>query len=209
MRMMLREATLFGGEDDGAGHPGFVKCESRITGNNQITTVSTSGEWEWRWTFYRASARLDIVKAPEDRKYWFLYEGPVGGQYRPRTTFWATDLSEPSYIIHDHFEGDIHRAMYRYMFFGQKETPFVFWMLHTEPDTEPDHISYLGNEKIGARDSPNGMVVAGFGRAENATPRLSGLNSFLIGFTRHNVNTPRATMRTRKKIERIFEARGK
>jgi hypothetical protein len=200
---------VFGGDDDGAGHPGFTKCESRITRRNQITTVSISGEWEWRWTFYRTSARLDVIRTPEDRNYWFLYEGPASGKYLPRTTFWATDLSEPSYVIHDHYRGDVHRGAFRYMFFGEKASPYVFWMLQATPDTEPDHISYLGNEEIGARDSPDGMVVAGFGRAENATPMLSGPNSFLIGLTRHNAIDPLATIRTRKKIERIFEVRGK
>ena len=200
---------VFGGEDDGAGHPGFLKCESRVTRRNQITTVSYSGEWEWRWTFYRTSARLDVIRAPEGRNYWFLYEGPAGGKYRPRTTFWATDLTEPSYVIHDHYRGDVHRAMHRYMFFGEQRNPYVFWMLQTKPDTQPDHISYLGNEEIGARDSPDGMIVAGFGRGENATPLLSGPNSFLIGLTRHNAADPLATLRTRKKIERIVEVRGK
>lgn len=200
---------VFGGDDDGAGHPGFMQCESRVTRRNQITTVSYSGDWEWRWTFYRTSARLDVIRAPKDRKYWFLYEGPAGGDYRPRSTFWATDLGEPSYVIHDHYKGDIHRGRYRYMFFGENSNPYAFWMLQTQPDTEPDHISYLGSEEIGARDSPDGMVVAGFGRAENATPMLSGQNSFLIGFTRHNVDDLLATLRTRKRIERIFEVRGK
>jgi len=95
------------------------------------------------------------------------------------------------------------------MFFGEKASPYVFWMLQATPDTEPDHISQLGNEEVGARDSPDGMIVAGFGRAENATPMLSGPNSFLIGLTRHPAADPLATMRTRKKIERIFSVRGK
>ena len=173
---------VFGGKEDGAGHPGFRHCESRVVGRNKIQTVSLSGDWAWTWTFFKDAARLDVIKAPADRKYWFLYEGPAGGTYRPRTTFWATDLTPPSTVIHDHYAGDVYRANHRYLYFGEKESPYVFFMAQTTADTHPDHVSYLGNEEIGAADSPDGMVVAGFGRAEGATPLLSGTNSFLIGF---------------------------
>lgn len=198
---------VFGGEEDGAGHPGFAKCESRVTRRNQITTVSASGRWEWRWTFYRDAARLDVVRTPDDRKYWFLYEGPAGGQYRPRSTFWATDLHEPSYVIHDHFRGDVYRAPHRYFFFGENNASHVFFMLQLTPDVHADHVSYLGAEEIGAADSNDGMVVAGFGRAEGATPLLSGPNSFLIGFVPHLAQDPLATGRTRRRIEKIARSR--
>ena len=173
---------VFGGEDDGAGHPGFAKCESRIVGRNRIQTVSLSGEWTWVWTFYKNSAKLEVVIAPEDRKYWFLYEGPVGGSYSPRSSFWTTDLNAPSETIPDHYQGKSSRGLYRYLYFGENNNPYVFFMAQATPDTRPDHFSYLGNEEIGAADSPDGMVVAGFGRAAGATPLLSGPNTFLIGF---------------------------
>lgn len=191
---------VFGGDDDGAGHPGFAKCESRITRRNQITTVSLSGEWEWRWTFYRNYAKLQVVSTPDDRPYWFLYEGPAGGRYQPRATWWATDLSEPSYDIPDHYHDRTHRGQYRYMVFGTKYNDYAFWMLQQTADTQPDHISYLGNEEIGAADSPDGMVVAGFGRAAGATPLLTGPNTFLIGLTTHLRGDPLAMGRTRGKI---------
>lgn len=200
---------VFGGDDDGAGHPGAKKCESRITRRNQVTTVSLSGEWEWRWTFYRTSARLDVIRTPADARYWFLYEGPAGGKYRPRSTFWATDLTDPSYEIQDHFAQNIHRGQHRYMFLGEDNSAYAFFMLQATPDTQPDHLSHLGNEEIGARDSPDGMVVAGFGRAEGATPLLTGANTFLIGLTRYTAADPLSVFRTRKRIEKIARARGK
>ena len=197
---------VFGGDDDGAGHPGFVKCESRITRRNQITTVSLSGEWEWRWTFYRNYAKLEVVSTP-DRPYWFLYEGPAGGTYRPRTTWWATDLSEPSYVIHDHYRGEDKEGQFRYMVFGQDGINHAFWMLQRDRDVVPDHLSYLGSEEIGARDSPDGMVVAGFGRGAKATPLLTGPQVFLIGLTTHLSGDPLAMGRTRRKIAKYAKRR--
>ncbi|MFK8164273.1 MAG: hypothetical protein AB8H12_17640 [Lewinella sp.] len=200
---------VYGGEDDGAGHPGHQKCESRVVGRNSIHTVSLSGKWTWTWTFYANTAKLEVKKAPANQPYWFLYEGPAGGAYRPQSTFWATDLTNPSYVIQDHFAGNVHRAQHRYMFFGEDRSPYVFFMMQTTPDTKQDHISYLGNEKIGARDSPDGMIVAGFGRAENATPLLFGANTFLIGLTRYNVKDPLSVGRTRRRLEKLARKRGR
>ncbi|MEO0733921.1 MAG: hypothetical protein AAFZ52_13875 [Bacteroidota bacterium] len=198
---------VFRGDDDGAGHPGHKKCESRVVAENKIHTVSLSGDWAWTWTFYKDCARLDVEKAPDDRPYWFLYEGPVGGSYQPRTTFWATDLDAPSYVINDHYQGKVQRGQFRYMFFGENQRPHIFFMLQLTPDTRGDHISYLGNKEIGAANSPDGMVVAGFGRAEGAKPLLTGTNSFLIGFQRYTANEKMRLGRARRKIERLGRTR--
>ncbi len=198
---------VFGGDDDGAGHPGYKKCESRVTGRNKIHTVSTSGDWAWTWTFYANYARLDVVLAPEGVNYWFLYEGPAGGKYLPRSTFWATDLTGPSYDIHDHFQGDVQRGQHRYLYFGEDHNPYVFFMAQKTPDTLGDHISYLGNEEIGARDSPDGMVVAGFGRAEGATPLLSGPNTFLIGLAPYRMEDPLSEGRFRRRMGKLLRRR--
>lgn len=197
---------VFGGDDDGAGHPGFTQCESRVVGRNKIHTVSLSGEWAWTWTFFKDAARLDIIIAPADRNYWFLYEGPIGGSYNPRSSFWATDLQEPQTMIPDHYQEESSRGQHRYFYFGEKNNPYVFFMAQAKPDTHTDHFSYLGNEEIGAADSPDGMAVAGFGRAAGATPLLSGTNTFLIGFLPRDpiVLTKR---RVPGKIERLLSKR--
>lgn len=193
---------VYGGEDDGVGHPGFAKCESRVTRRNQITTVSLSGEWSYRWTFFRNYARLEVLQSPEGVPYWFLYEGPAGGTYRPRSTWWATDLSEPSYDIPDHFQDGTHRGNHRYLAFGQNDVPYALWMLQADPDTRPDHVSYLGNEEIGAADSPDGMVVAGFGRAAGAKPLLTGPQTFLIGLAPYDHDDPASMTRLRRRIDK-------
>ena len=199
---------VFGGDDDGAGHPGFAKCESRVVGRNQIHTVSLSGKWAWKWTFYKDAARLDVFMVPDNRKYWFLYEGPVGGSYAPRSSYWASDLTDVQYTIPDHYHGKVTRDQFRYLYFGEKNNPYVFFMAQATPDTQPDHLSYLGNEEIGAADSPDGMVVAGFGRAAGATPLLTGTNTFVIGFLPKDpvVLTKR---RVPTKIEKLVLRRGR
>ena len=170
---------VFGGEDNGAGHPGHKQCQSRVIGKRIVTTTN-SGDWGWAWTFGRRGARLDVTRTPQDRAYWFLFEGPAGGSYSPKETFWATDLTDPSYAIPDHYAGKTHRAYYQIMYFGTQNSPYVIAMLQIEADTKRDHISYLGNEEIGAADSPDGMLVAGFGRDEGATPLLTGRQSFYL-----------------------------
>ena len=170
---------VFGGDDDGAGHPGHDKTTSKVVGK-AIETVTTSGEWAWTWTFDKRGAKLEVTKAPAGRAYWFLYEGPAGGNYEPKTTFWATDLTEPSYDIPDHYLGGIHRAYYQTMYFGTRGGKYIIAMHQLAPDTHRDHISYLGNEEIGAENSPDGMVVAGFGRDEGATPLLTGAQAFYV-----------------------------
>ena len=198
---------VFGGKDDGAGHPGSQKCESRVTRRNQITTVSYSGEWEWRWTFYRSYAKLEVLKTPADRKYWFLYEGPVGGRYLPRSTFWATDLSEPSYEIRDHYRDQVERGQFRYLLFGEDHSPYALFLKQKSPDTVPDHVSYLGNEEIGAANSPDGMIVAGFGRAAGATPLLTGPQTFYVGLLRYNVADPLSIRRARRRLNKLGRKR--
>ncbi len=196
---------VYQGQDDGAGHPGFDKCESRVVGRNKIQTVSRSGEWAWTWTFFSDAARLDMVKVAEQRPYWFLYEGPVGGSYLPASTFWATETSAPSYKIHDHYAGDVYRAQHRLFYFGEREHPVAFFMAQLTPDQELDHFSLLGNAQDGAEKSSDGMVVAGFGRNEGAKPLLTGKHSFLIGFVRHDppvVQQPRTANRIRKVVRR-------
>ena len=192
---------VFGGDDDGAGHPGHKKTTSSYAGN-QIMTESTSGEWAWTWTFDERGARLDVTKAPADRAYWFLYEGPVGGKWRPEQTWWATDVTEPSYVIKDHYAGDVHRARHRYMIFGLRESTYAFYMAQLTPDAELDHISMLGNDDAGAKHSNKGMVVAGFGRDAGAKPLLKGPHSFYIGFAA--MGALDEVKQVRKRVEKLY-----
>lgn len=198
---------VYRGEDDGAGHPGFNKCESKVVGRNQIHTVTRSGEWAWTWTFYPDAARLDLVRVSENRPYWFLYEGPVGGSYLPTSTFWVADTFPPSYRVHDHYAGDVYRAPHQLLYFGTRKSPVAFFMAQLTADGEPDHVSLLGDAEAGAAKSTDGMLVAGFGRAAGARPLLEGKHSFLIGFVRYTPPTVRKSG-TRERIVSIIRRRG-
>lgn len=198
---------VFREPDNGAGHPGWDQCESRVVGRNKIHTTSKSGKWSWTVTFYPDCARFDIIETDPDHPYWFLYEGPAGGSYRPRTTYWATDITDPSYVIHDHYKGDDHEDYHRYMVFGEDQSPYSLFMLQKEADTHIDHISYLGNEEIGARDSPDGMVVAGLGRGPGSYPLMTGPNTFLIGLLPYNLTDPKQLLRARSRIAKLASRR--
>jgi hypothetical protein len=198
---------VFREPDNGAGHPGWDRCESRIVGRNKIHTVSKSGRWAWTVTFYPDCARFDMIESDPDHPYWFLYEGPAGGEYRPRSTYWATDVSDPSYVIHDHFTGDDHEAMHRYMMFGEDSSPYSLFMLQEDADTLVDHISYLGNEEIGAKDSPDGMVVAGFGRGPGSYPLMTGPNTFLIGILPYKLTEENELLKARRRVKKLASRR--
>ena len=194
---------VFRDPDNGAGHPGFDQCESRVVGRNKIHTTSKSGKWAWTVTFYPDCARFDVVMSDPDHPYWFLYEGPVGGSYRPATTYWATDLSLPSYALHDHFKGDDYEGQHRYLMFGEDASAYSLFMLQKEPDKHIDHVSYLGNEEIGAAESPDGMVVAGLGRGPGSYPLMTGPNTFLIGLLPYRLTDPAQLLKARTKINKL------
>ena len=172
---------VFREPDNGAGHPGWDECESRVVGRRKIHTVSKSGRWAWTVTFHKDCARFDMVRSDPDHPYWFLYEGPAGGRYRPETTWWATDKTPKSYAVQDHYRGNDHEGRHRYMYFGEDSTPRTLFIYQATPDTLLDHYSLLGNTEAGAAESPDGMIVAGLGRGPGSYPLMTGPNTFLIG----------------------------
>lgn len=198
---------VFRSDDSGAGHPGFDQCESRIVGRNKIHTVSLSGKWAWTVTFHPDCARFDMIEIDPDQPYWFLYEGPAGGTYRPASTYWATDLSDPSYFIHDHYKGDDHEALHRYLVFGENSSPYSLFLLQKNPDTLTDHVSYLGSEEIGAASSPDGMIVAGLGRGPGSYPLMTEPNTFLIGLLPYNLTDGKALQRARRRVNKLASRR--
>ncbi|CAH1001917.1 hypothetical protein LEM8419_02831 [Neolewinella maritima] len=198
---------VFRSADNGAGHPGWDQCQSRIVGRNKIHTISTSGKWAWTVTFYPNCARFDVVESDPEHPYWFLYEGPAGGSYQPETTYWATDVSDPSYQLYDHYRGGVYEGLHRYMFFGENQSPYSLFMLQKEVDEQVDHISYLGNAEVGAAESPDGMVVAGLGRGPDSTPLLTGPNTFLIGLLPYNLSDPIQLLKARSRLTKIASRR--
>ncbi len=163
---------VFGREnpDAGAGHPGFDKCESSLVAANVIRTVSRSGRWAWTWTFTETEAHFRMERVDPEHPWWFLYEGPIGGRWSPRTHFWGTDLGGPRRDVPD-IENQ-HFGNWQWAYFGDDASPRVFCVARRQPDNLPDTFWYLGNARGGAVDSPDGMVVFGLGRGPGTAPQF-------------------------------------
>ncbi len=176
-------------EDGGCGHPGFEKMTTEIVAPNQIQSTSKSGLWEWTWTFYENYAELNVLKTDPNTPYWFLYEGPIAGQFSPKTHYWGTNedtaprTDQADLIKDQRIVGDWDLA-----YFGDTQYDHSFWVHQVTPDTVSDLISYMGNTLEG-NSSSDGMVVFGFGRKARAVPQLSGNLTFRIGFHSKITNT--------------------
>lgn len=172
---------VFGSEDGGAGHPGFTKCESRRVGNNQITTTSKSGKWQWTWTFAEDHARVVMQKA-DAAGYWFLYEGTPGGSYTPRSWYWGNDVKGARVPLPDFVKGERDITPLRWAYFGDDKTNRVMFIAHHEHDGIADMFGVMGATNAGIA-APDGMTVFGFGRArESKTLMTTAPNTFTFGF---------------------------
>jgi len=173
---------VFRGAFDGAGHPGHSGVVTEITGSNKVFCYTPGGPWAWTWTFAPTYVQLDVHEVSDSSAYWFLYEGPVGGRYEPAHSYYATNTSQPSFTLFDHYIGEAEHVQRDWYYFGNGNVARTLFMIQVQKDSLVDHYSILGNDTLGI-DSPDGMVVAGFGRAPGAKPLLRSPNRFLIGFS--------------------------
>ena len=173
--------SVFSGDDDGAGHPGFRQCTSVQVASNKIRTFSKSGHWQWSWTFYNEYAELAIERVDSSRAYWFLYEGTPGGHYDPEQQFWATNKTEFQRTTPDYYTGGTVNGNWQWAYFGHMRSPQIFFVAQEESDQLNDLFGYLGNTESGVT-SQDGMVVFGLGRGEGAKPLFTKPMRFKIGF---------------------------
>ncbi|MBL9212710.1 MAG: hypothetical protein JNL92_19770 [Opitutaceae bacterium] len=177
---------VFGADnpDAGAGHPGFDRCESTVIAVDAIRTVSRSGRWAWTWRFTEENAVLTIEQADANHPYWFLYEGPVGGRWSPRTHYFGTNRGGPR--RETPFGRDKLYENWRWAYFGDDAAPRVLLALQGDHDREDDTLWYMGNSAAELA-APDGMIVFGFGRGPNG-PRLRGPGRrFVLGFVEERV----------------------
>jgi hypothetical protein len=163
---------VFVGPDKGAGHPGFDLCTTEILGPATIRTASRSGRWAWSWVFTETTATFTMEKADPDHPWWFLYEGPVAGTFAPGQKVWGTDRGGPRSDVPA--IGSQLFDRWRWVYFGDREVRRVLFLAQHEPDDLPDTLWYLGSSEGGAATAPAGMVVFGFGRGPETTPRFRG-----------------------------------
>ena len=173
---------VFGSEDNGAGHPAFERCLSILVDERTIRSFSISGKWQWSWQFSEADAVLTVEEADPDHPYWFLYEGPIAGTFRPDRQYWGTSRKGPVFEFPDYLKGETEFDQWDWAYFGDRAYERVFFVQQLTPDRIPDCFGYLGNTREGLA-SPDGMVVFGFGRYERAAPQMTRVpQKFRIGF---------------------------
>jgi hypothetical protein len=170
---------VFGGGDDGAGHPGHDRCRSWAEGN-RIITESINGRWKWVWTFEPDHAIFSIERTDSARNFWFLYEGTPGGKYIPGDYYYGTSAIAPTKEMVDFYKGETQYSNYQWIFVGNSNTESAFYMIQKYPDDHTDMYGFLGNSDQGM-ESGDGMTVFGFGRDENTKPLLSGPQEFVVG----------------------------
>ncbi len=172
---------VYSGQQNGIGHPGFDKCLSKKMNDSTLMTESKNGNYKYFWTFYPDKAIMKIVKADTSRHYWFLYEGPIAGQFNPQTHFCYTNkglqAEKPSI-----FEGNPIKGYFDWICFGDSSSNQLFFIHHITPDKHIDIVTYMGNSEKG-NNSKEGMVVMGFGRTPDTKALMQKTpNVFSIGF---------------------------
>jgi hypothetical protein len=196
---------VFGSEDNGAGHPGHDQCYSFKVDAQTILTISKSGNWQWRWMFYKHHAVLRIEKTDPDHRYWFLYEGPVAGRFSPVNQYWGNNLGGPRSDINDYYKGDRIFGNWHWNYFGDISVKRVLFVASVQPDRYLDTFSYLGDSEKGV-GSEDGMVVFGFGRHAAAEPQLTDPdNAFIFGFIKKRVRNLSAHEQVQKTIEGLIQ----
>jgi hypothetical protein len=178
---------VFGGSDDGAGHPGHDRCISREEGG-RIVTESKSTKWQWRWTFESDHARLQMEQTDPDRNYWFLYEGVPGGHFTPDSYYFGTSEHRPSDRLPDFYRGETASGNIRWIYAGDTNSQNTFYMIQCRPDSLEDVWGYLGSTEDGL-ESSDGMTVFGFGRNLQTEPLLSGSGEFVVGMYPGQIRT--------------------
>ncbi len=172
-----------GGEDEDTGHPGFDKCVTKIIAPNVIETTTKTGNWKFRWAFYDTYAKLTMVKTFPGVPYWFLYEGTPAGKYDPEKMYWGNNLDGRRDDFPDLLENTGIFKNMDWVYVGQKDYPRIIYFRQLQPDNNTDLFSYMGSTAGGSKNSPDGMVCFGFGRAHHTKPVLTDVNlEFIVGF---------------------------
>lgn len=196
---------VFESDDAGVGHPGRKKCYSFLVNENTILTISKSGKWQWRWVFYEHYVSISIEKIDHESKYWFLYEGPIAGEFKPEHMYWGTNLGGPRREINDFYKGDKIFANWHWAYFGDDRVKQILFVAMVKPDRQIDALGFLGNSSKGV-DSEDGIVVFGFGRLGNSQPQLTDPhNTFYIGFLKRKVKNESVHESVAKDIANILK----
>ncbi len=174
---------VYQGEQNGVGHPGFDQCVSEQVNDTLIRVTSNSGNYVFSFAFTHDYAVMNIEKADTSRKYWMLYEGPIAGKFNPKSHICITN--EGYHPEQPSIYGDVPiKGNFKWMCFGDENYDQMFYVEHVTLDTLIDIVYYMGSSgpELG-NDSPDGMVVMGFGRDPHTNPQMNQFpNTFRFGF---------------------------
>jgi len=169
-------------------HPGFTNALSHIVsaGPLKVTVASESDNpndlWQVLWEFYPAYARLTVqtVGVTNDGKYWFLYEGTMGGAMDENdVVVRSTGAQTSAFDYADAWEEIIPDP--GWVYFHDMDSSRVLYLGHDLGDGEMDSYRPQGQSS----GSTPEMTVFGYGRVtspDKLVPRISGAGqTFTLG----------------------------
>jgi hypothetical protein len=176
---------VFGGEEDGYGHPGFAGCTSEQVSDTALETSSLCGRWQWRWEFFYTHAKLTMLRVNPDRAYWFLYEGTLAGRYEPHYQLWGTSegtrSDKPNFYAKESAHGN-----WPWVYMGDTRLSRLLFIKQTQA-SEHNMFGFLSCG-TGSLEESEGMIVCGLGRSEPSQPKLTGAGrTFCVGLIDKNV----------------------
>ncbi|RMF37486.1 MAG: hypothetical protein D6753_17485, partial [Planctomycetota bacterium] len=133
----------------------------------RIGVASSDGNWMGRFTFTPAACIFTMLRKPENKKYWVLYEGTPGGQL-DADDWWMSSGMARKQPIATPADQDLPEP--EWMAFGDRGADRMIVLGHYRDDAYPD--SYYAMD--------GAMTVFGFGRRQMSRFLDSTPDSFSI-----------------------------
>lgn len=191
---------VHGTKNSGTTHPGFTNCTTKIIDNKTIESKSKDREWAFRYTFYDDCVKIEVTQKPDAQAHWFLFEGTVGGKYDPENELWGNDVDGLRTDKPDFQKTEGVTGKWQWAYFGDKDSERTFFVHQKNKDKLDDIFGYLGNTKEKSINSPDGMIVFGFGRGKQTKPLITDKSTFYVGFVEENIQNKRVLRRIKKVV---------
>lgn len=190
------------GFEDGKGSTSHIIEDGPI--RLTILTQSIDKKWTATWDIYPTYAQMTLLTIPENRSYWFLYEGTPGGNLEYtgksrdmiiRSDGAMSDANETWDLTTQELESTSPSIPGEWVYFADSTVDRMFFLAHSNDDLQPDSYRRLFDEgHVEPRDPPsdNGaMTVFGFGRrTDTMTKFLTAVDAtFTIGFGESKVHS--------------------
>jgi hypothetical protein len=171
-------------------HPGFTNAHSTVVsaGPLKVTVASESDNpndlWQLLWEFYPTYARMTVqtVGVTNDGKYWFLYEGTMGGAMDANdVVVRSTGVQTSAFDYADVWEEILPDPVWVY--FHDLDASRILYLVDDMGDEDPEAYRPMGQSSSSTPE----MTVFGYGRVLHTSsgalvPRMSGTGrTFTIG----------------------------